>query len=65
MDFDVSIHFTPFKSDFVEMTLDNYSQVKIINSKALLFIVTSGTVLIEHKIFNPEKEFTKVAVSKL
>jgi len=47
------------------MTLNNYSQVKTTNSKVLLFIVTSSTVLIEHKIFNPKKEFTKVAVSKL
>ena len=30
-----------------------------------LFIVASGTVLIEHKIFNSAKKTTKVAVSKL
>jgi len=28
-------------------------------------MVTSGTFLIEHEIFDPEKETTKVAVSKL
>ena len=33
--------------------------------KILLFIVTSDTILIEHKIFNLEKGTTKVAVSKL
>jgi len=30
--------------------------------KTLLFIVASSTVLIEHEIFNSEKETTKVAV---
>ena len=65
LDFDTSTHFTPFKSNFVNMTLDNYSQVKTTNSKTLLFIVASGTVLIEHKIFNPEKETAKVAILKL
>ena len=47
------------------MTLDNYSQVETTNSKTLLFIVASGTVLIEHEIFNPEKETAKVAILKL
>jgi len=47
------------------MTLGNYGQVKTANSKALLFIVVSGTILIEYEIFNPDKETTKVAVSKL
>ena len=28
-------------------------------------MVASGTVLIEHKIFDPEKETTKVVMSKL
>ena len=37
------------------MTLGNYGQVKTANSKILLFIVASCTVLIEHEIFNPEK----------
>jgi len=47
------------------MTLGNYGQVETANSKALLFMVASGTVLIEYEIFNPEKETTKVTVSKL
>jgi len=61
----VSTHFTPFESDFVDMTLGNYGQVKTANSKVLLFMVASGTVLIEHEIFDPKKETTKIAVSKL
>jgi len=31
----------------------------------LLFIVASGTVLTEYEIFDPEKEITKVVMSKL
>ena len=65
LDSSVSIYFTLFESNFVDMTLGNYSQVETANSKVLLFIVTSGTVLIEHEIFDPEKWTTKVAVSKL
>ena len=61
----VSVYFTPLKSDFVNITLNNYSQVETVNSKASLFIAASDTVLIEHKIFNSEKETTKVAMSKL
>jgi len=49
----------------VNITPDNYSQVKTTNSKILLFMVASGTILIEHEIFDPEKGITKVAVSKL
>jgi len=45
------------------MTLYNYSQVEITNSKAPLFIVTSSTVLIEYEIIYPAKGTTKVAVS--
>ena len=60
-----STHFTPFESGFVDMTLDNYDQVETVNSKALLFMITSSTVLIEHEIFDPEKETTKVTMSKL
>jgi len=60
-----SAHFIPFESDFVDINLGYYGQVEITNSKVPLFIVASGTALIEHKIFNPEKETTKVAVSKL
>jgi len=47
------------------ITLDNHSQVETTNSKALLFMVISGTFLIEHEIFDPEKGTTQVAVSKL
>ena len=65
LDFDASTHFTPFESDFANMTLGNYSWVEIVNLKALLFIVASSTILIEHEIFDPEKETIKVAVSKL
>jgi len=65
LEFDTSTYFTPFESDFVDMTLGNYGQVETANSKALLFIVSSGIVLIEYEIFNPEKETTKVTVSKL
>jgi len=65
LDSDASTYFTPFKSDFVDITLGNYNQVEIVNSKALLFMVASGTVLIEHEIFDFAKGTTKVAVSKL
>jgi len=61
----ISAHFIPFESDFVDMTLGNYSWVETANSKASLFIVASGTVLIKHEIFDLAKETTKVAVSKL
>ena len=47
------------------MTLDNYGQVETTNSKALLFIVVSGTILIEHEIFDSKKGTTKIVVSKL
>ena len=65
LNFGISTHFTLFEFNFVDITLDNYGQVKTANLKILLFIVTSGTVLIEHEIFNPEKGTTKVAVSKI
>ena len=65
LDFGVSTYFTPFESDFVDITLGNYGQVEIANLKASLFIVVSGTVLIEHKIFDSEKGTTKVAMSKI
>jgi len=61
----ISIYFTLFESDFVNMTLDNYSQVKTLNSKVLLFIVAFGAVLIKHEIFDSEKGTTKVTMSKL
>ena len=47
------------------MTLGNYSQVKIANSKTLLFIVISSIILIEHEIFDSNKGTTKVTMSKL
>ena len=65
MDSSNSAHFTLFESDFVDMTLGNYSWVVTTNLEALLFIVASGTILIEHEIFNPGKETIQVAVSKL
>ena len=65
LDLDVSTYFTPFESDFNDMTPGNYSWVKTTNSKILLFIVVFGTVLIEHEIFNSEKGTTKVAMSKI
>ena len=67
LDSGISTYFTLFESDFVDMTPGNYnsSQVETANSKALLFIVTSSTFLIKHEIFDPEKETTKVIMSKL
>ena len=65
LDSSTSAHFILFESNFVNMTLSNYGQVETTKSKALLFMVTSSTVLIEHKIFDSKKETTKVAVSKL
>jgi len=61
----VSIYFTLFESDFVDMTSGNYSWVKTVNSKVLLFIVASGIVIIEHEIFDTKKKTTKVAILKL
>ena len=65
LDSDTFTHFTLFESDFINITLSNYSQVETINSKTPLFIVVSSTVLIEHEIFDPEKGTIKVAMSKL
>jgi len=65
LDFGAFTHLSPFESDFINMTPGNYGQVKTANSKVLLFIVASGTVLIEHEIFDPEKGTTKVTMSKL
>jgi len=58
-------YFTLFESNFVDVALDNYDQVETANLKALLFMVASNTILIEHEIFDPEKETTKIAVLKL
>ena len=65
LDSNASTHFTLFEFDFINITLDNYGQVEITNLKVLLFMVTFGTILIEYKIFDSEKEITKVTVSKL
>ena len=61
----VSIYFTLFESDFVDMTSDNYDWVETTNSKALLYMVASSTILITYEIINSEKGTTKVIVSKL
>ena len=58
-------HFTLFGSVFVDISLDNYSQVETINLRVLLFIVAFDIVLIKYEIFNSEKETTKVAILKL
>ena len=42
LDSGTSAYFTPFESNFVEMTLGNYSWVETANLKALLFIVAFG-----------------------
>jgi len=52
-------------SDFISMTQGNYGCVETANSKAPLFIVAVGTVLIEHKIINPKDRSTRTAISKL
>jgi len=65
LDSGVSAHFTPFESDFVSMTQGNYGHVETANSKAPLFMVVVGTVLIEHEIINPKNRTTRTAISKL
>ena len=65
MDSGVFVYFTSFESNFVDVTLGNYGWVETANSKVLLFMVASSTVLIEHEIFDPAKRTTKVAMSKL
>jgi len=60
-----STYLTLFESNFIDITLSNYSQVETASLKVLLFIVSFGTVLIKYEIFNPEKGTTKVAVSEL
>ena len=65
MDSGIPTYFTLFEFDFVDMILDNYSQVETTNSKVLLFIIAFNTVLIEYEIFDPEKEATKIAMLKL
>jgi len=61
----VSAHFTSFESDFVSMTQGNYGRIETANSKAPLFMVAMGTVLIEHEIIDPKDKTIKIAISKL
>ncbi len=42
LDSGTSAYFTPFESNFVDMTLGNYSWVETANLKALLSIVAFG-----------------------
>jgi len=65
LDSGASAHFTPFESDFVSMTQGNYGCIKTANSKAPLFMVAVGTVLIEHEIIDPKNRTTRTAISKL
>jgi len=58
-------HFIPFESDFVFMTQGNYGRIETANSKASLFMVAIGTILIEHKIIDPKNRTTRIAISKL
>jgi len=62
LDLGTSIYFTLFESDFINMTLGNYCWVETANFKVLLFMIVSSTVLIKHKIFDPEKGTTKVFI---
>jgi len=65
LDSSASAHFTPFESNFVSMTQENYGHVETANSKAPLFMVAMGTVFIEHKIIDPKDRTTRTAISKL
>ena len=47
-------YFTPFESDFVSMTQENYDRIETANSKVFFFMVAVGTVLIEHEIIDPK-----------
>jgi len=65
LDFSISIYFTPFGSNFVSMTQGNYGCIETANSKAPLFMVAVGTVLIEHEIIDLKDRTTRTAISKL
>jgi len=65
LDSGISAHFTPFESDFVSITQGNYGRIETVNSKAPLFMVAVGTVLIEHEIIDPKDRTTRTAISKL
>ena len=45
------------------MTQGNYGHIKTANSKAPLFMVAVGTVLIEHEIIDPKDRTTRTAIS--
>ena len=47
------------------MTQGNYGRIETANSKAPLFMVAVGTVLIEHEIIDPKNRTTRTAISKL
>ena len=65
LDSGASAHFTPFESDFVSMTQGNYGCIETANSKASLFMVAIGTVLIEHEIVDLKDRTTRTTISKL
>jgi len=65
LDSGTSVHFTPFEFDFISMTQGNYGHIETANSKAPLFMVAVGTVLIEHEIIDPKNKTTRTAISKL
>ena len=54
LDSGASVYFTPFESDFVSMTQENYDRIKTANSKVFFFMIAVGTVLIEHEIIDPK-----------
>jgi len=47
------------------MTQGNYGHIETANSKALLFMVAVGTVLIEHEIIDPKDRTTRTTISKI
>jgi len=47
------------------MTQENYGRVEIANSKAPLFMVAVGTILIKHEIIDPKNKTTRTTISKL
>jgi len=59
LDSGASAHFTSFESDFVSIIQENYGRVETANSKAPLFMVAMGTVLIEHEIIDPKDRTTR------
>ena len=65
LDSGASVYFTPFESDFVSMTQGNYGCIETANSKASLFMVAIGTVLIEHEIIDLKDRTTRTTISKL